>query len=108
VLENFNTHQVCQLTSAEFAQPLPARRLKVQMNSRGRGLDNLFVERLWRTVRFDEVYPQSCRLQIDAYINLEHFFRFYNEQRQHSAFYIAEPKILLEVYRQLVVLAIHQ
>jgi putative transposase len=78
------------------------------MDGRGRALDNVFVERLWRTVKYNEVYLKSYRSQIDAYTNLETFFRFYNEQRPHSACGMADPKTLLEVYRQPLALAINQ
>ncbi len=108
VPEIFNTDQGCQFTSAEFTQPLLARGVKLSMDGRGRALDNVFVERLWRTVKYDEVYLKSYSSQIDAYTNLDTFFRFYNEQRPHSAFGIANPKTPLEIYRQPVPLAINQ
>ena len=77
------------------------------MDGRGRALDNVFVERLWRTVKYDEVYLKSYRSQIEAYTNLEIFFRFYNEQRPHSAFGMANPKTPMEVYRQPFALVIN-
>ena len=103
-----HSDQGSQFTSAEFTQPLLARGVKLSMDGRGRALDNVFVERLWRTVKYDEVYLKSYCSQIDAYTNLETFFRFYNEQRPHSAFGMADPKTPLEVYRQPVALAINQ
>lgn len=108
VPEIFNTDQGCQFTSAEFTQPLLARGVKLSMDGRGRALDNVFVERLWRTVKYDEVYLKSYCSQIEAYTNLEAFFRFYNERRPHSAFGIANPQTPMEVYRQRVPLAINQ
>ncbi len=54
------------------------------------------MERLWRTVKYDEIYLKSYRSQIDADANLDAFFRFYNERRPHSAFGDATPG---EVYR---------
>jgi transposase InsO family protein len=106
--EIFNTDQGSQFTSAEFTQPLLARGVKISMDGRGRALDNVFVERLWRTVKYDEVYLKSYCSQIDAYTNLATFFRFYNEYRPHSAFGITAPKTPMEVYRQPVPLAINQ
>ena len=108
VPEIFNTDQGSQFTSAEFTQPLLARGVKLSMDGRGRALDNVFVERLWRTVKYDEVYLKSYRSQVDAYTNLETFFRFYNERRPHSAFGDADPKTPLEIYRQSDALAINQ
>jgi putative transposase len=106
--EIFNTDQGAQFTSAEFTQPLLARGVKISMDGRGRALDNVFIERLWRTVKYDEVYLKSYRSQIDAYTNLDTFFRFYNEQRPHSAFGNANPRTPMEVYRQPIALAINQ
>lgn len=108
VPEIFNTDQGCQFTSAEFTQPLLARGIKLSMDGRGRALDNVFVERLWRTVKYDEVYLKSYRSQVDAYTNLETFFAFYNERRPHSAFGDAAPQTPMEVYRVPVRLAINQ
>jgi putative transposase len=107
VPEIFNTDQGSQFTSAEFTQPLLARGVKISMDGRGRALDNVFVERLWRTVKYDEVYLKSYRSQIEAYTNLDTFFRFYNEQRPHSAFGITSPKTPMEIYRQPIALAIN-
>jgi putative transposase len=78
------------------------------MDGRGRALDNVFVERLWRTVKYEEVYLKSYRSQIEAYTHLDAFFRFYNEQRPHSAFGIIDPKTPMEIYRQPIALAINQ
>jgi putative transposase len=108
VPEIFNTDQGCQFTSAEFTQPLLARGIKISMDGRGRALDNVFVERLWRTVKYDEVYLKSYRSQVDAFTNLETFFCFYNERRPHSAFGDAAPMTPMEVYRVQVPLAINQ
>jgi putative transposase len=108
VPEIFNTDQGCQFTSAEFTQPLLARGIKISMDGRGRALDNVFVERLWRTVKYDEVYLKSYRSQVDAYTNLETFFRFYNDRRPHSAFGDTDPMTPMEVYRIPVALAINQ
>ena len=108
VPEIFNTDQGSQFTSAEFTQPLLARGVKLSMDGRGRALDNVFVERLWRTVKYEEVYLKSYGSQIEAYANLETFFRFYNDHRPHSAFGIVAPKTPMQVYRQPGPLAINQ
>jgi putative transposase len=59
VPEIFNTDQGCQFTSSEFTQPLLALGVKLSMDGKGRCLDNVFVERLWRTVKYDEIYLKS-------------------------------------------------
>lgn len=97
VPEIFNTDQGCQFTSTEFTQPLLDLGVKLSMDGKGRALDNVFVERLWRTVKWDEVYRKSYRSQVDAHANLERFFRFYNEERPHSAF--PGDVTPMEVYR---------
>lgn len=106
VPEIFNTDQGCQFTSAEFTQPLLAAGVKLSMDGRGRALDNVFVERLWRTVKYEEIYLRSYHSLVDAHGHLERFFRFYNERRPHSAFGDAEPKTPMETYREPVRLAI--
>jgi DNA repair protein RadC len=61
-------------------------------------LDNVFVERLWRTVKYEEVYLSSCTSQIEAETNLAAFFRFYNERRPHSS--LGRDATPMEVYRR--------
>ena len=97
VPEIFNTDQGSQFTSAEFTEPLLALGVKLSMDGKGRALDNVFVERLWRTVKWDEIYRKSYQSQIDAHANLDWFFRFYNERRPHSAF--PGDVTPMEVYR---------
>jgi putative transposase len=97
VPEIFNTDQGSQFTSAEFTEPLLALGVKLSMDGKGRALDNVFVERLWRTVKYHEVYLKSYRSQIDAHQNLDRFFRFYNDDRPHSAF--PGDVTPMEVYR---------
>jgi putative transposase len=97
--EIFNTDQGCQFTSAEFTEPLLARGIKLSMDGKGRCLDNVFVERLWRSVKYEEIYLKSYRSQVDADANLEAYFRFYNERRPHSALDGATP---MEAYRKAI------
>jgi len=112
VPEIFNTDQGCQFTSAEFTQPLLALGVKISMDGKGRCLDNVFVERIWKTVKYEEVYLKSYANQIEACTSLARFFERYNEERPHSAFGDAKPKTPMEVYRAglaaVVPLAINQ
>ena len=94
----FNTDQCCQFTSAEFTQPLLAAGVKLSMNRKGRALDNVLVERLWRTVKYDEIYLKSYQSQIEAETNLSAFFRFYNERRPYSS--LGRDVTPMEVYRR--------
>lgn len=102
--EIFNTDQGCQFTSAQFTAPLLALGVKLSMDGKGRCLDNIFVERLWRTVKYDEIYLKSYRSQVDADVNLERFFRFYNDARPHSSLGGATPA---EIHRGDVRLAVN-
>jgi putative transposase len=98
VPEIFNTDQGCQFTSAEFTQPLLAAGVKLSMDGKGRALDNVFVERLWRTVKYEEIYLKAYASQIEAETNLAGFFRFYNERRPHSS--LGRDITPMEVYRR--------
>jgi putative transposase len=108
VPEIVNTDQGTQFTSAEFTAPLLKLGVKISMDGSGRCLDNVFVERLWRTVKYDEIYLKSYRSQVEAYANLEAFFRFYNEERPHSAFGDARPMTPMEVYHRAEPIAVNQ
>lgn len=94
--EIFNTDQGCQFTSAEFTQPLLALGVKLSMDGKGRCLDNVFVERLWRSVKYEEVFLREYRSMVDAYRWLDVYFEFYNERRPHSSLDGATPG---EIYR---------
>jgi putative transposase len=105
VPEIFNTDQGSQFTSTDFTQPLLDRGVKISMDGRGRALDNVFVERLWRTVKYEEVYLKSYHSPSDAHTNLAAFFHRYNERRPHSAFGVANPRTPMEIYRAHLSLA---
>ena len=103
--EIFNTDQGCQFTSAEFTQPLLALGIKLSMDGKGRCLDNVFVERLWRSVKYEEVYLKAYVSLVDAHAQLDTYFRFYNERRPHSSLDGATPG---ETYRAISPIAINQ
>jgi putative transposase len=93
--EIFNTDQGCQFTSAEFTQPLLAAGVRLSMDGKGRCLDNVFVERLWRSLKHEEVYLKRYESVVDAHAQIDAYLRFYNERRPHSAHGQATPA---EVY----------
>ncbi len=72
------------------------RGIKISMDGKGRCLDNVFVERLWRTIRYEEVYLKTYQTLIDAHTQLEACIRFYNQRHPHSSHNGATPS---EVYR---------
>ena len=103
--EILNTDQGCQFTSAEFTQPLLAAGIKLSMDGKGRCLDNVFVERLWRTVKYEEIYLKSYCSLVDAHAQLDTYFRFYNERRPHTVHHGGTPA---DAYRATEPQAVNQ
>ncbi len=83
--EIFNTDQGAQFTSRVFTERLQKGGIRISMDGRGRALDNVFVERLWRTVKYEEVYLRDYQSVWDARQGLAGYFAFYNKQRLHQA-----------------------
>jgi putative transposase len=80
-----NTDQGSQFTSAEWTQELSEASVAISMDGRGRVFDNIFTERLWRSVKYEEVYPKNYENVEDARRNLGEYFALYNQQRPHQA-----------------------
>jgi len=91
----FNTDQGSQFTSMEFTGVLDASKILISMDGRGRAFDNIFIERLWRTVKYEEVYLNVYGDPIEAYRSLGTYFDFYNQERPHSSLGMRTPA---EVY----------
>lgn len=89
--EIFNSDQGAQFTSYDFTGRLESAGIRISMDGRGRALDNVFIERLWRTVKQEEVYLKDYRTPREAAQQLEHFFIRYNEHRQHSSLAYQTP-----------------
>jgi putative transposase len=83
--EIFNTDQGAQFTSAPFTSCLEAAGVAISMDGRGRALDNVFVERLWRSVKYEEVYLNEYATVRDVIAGLTRYFHFYNHERLHQA-----------------------
>lgn len=83
--EIFNTDQGAQFTSAAFTDVLKAHQVQISMDGKGRWRDNVFVERLWRTVKYEDVYLRAYESPAALRAGLERYFRFYNTQRGHTA-----------------------
>jgi len=81
----FNTDQGAQFTSETFIGLLEKHDIKVSMDGKGSYNDNLFIERLWRTVKYEEVYLRAYQDGRDAKISLGNYFRFYNSERLHQS-----------------------
>ncbi len=83
--EIFNTDQGCQFTSEGFTGRLLGCGIQVSMDSRGRALDNVFVERLWRSVKYEDVYLKGYQTVQETQEGLKRYFEFYNAQRYHQS-----------------------
>lgn len=83
--EIFNSDQGSQFTTDQFSGELEARGIAVSMDGRGRCLDNIFIERLWRSLKYEEVYLKDYRLVPEARAGIGAWFRFYNHERPHQS-----------------------
>lgn len=90
----FNTDQGVQYTSVEFTKILVEAGIKISMDGRGRALDNVWIERLWRTVKQEEVYIRDYLDGLEAHRGLERYFKFYNEDRLHSSLGYVSPGVI--------------
>lgn len=94
--EIFNTDQGSQFTSNAFTEILKEHEIAISMDGRGRALDNVFVERLWRSVKYEEVYLQDYETVPQAIAGLGRYFKFYNGARLHQSLDYKTPEA---VYR---------
>jgi putative transposase len=94
--EIFNSDQGSQFTAMAFTSRLELCGVAISMDGRGRAIDNVFIERLWRSVKYEEVYLKEYANGWDAEASLAAYFRFYNEERIHQSLAYRTPG---EVYR---------
>jgi len=81
----FNTDQGCQFTAAAFCDILKERSIRISMDGRGRAIDNIFIERLWRSVKYEEVYLRDYATIAEARLALTDYFDKYNLHRLHQS-----------------------
>lgn len=93
--EIFNSDQGSQFTSIEFTGVLEKAGIKISMDGRGRAIDNIFIERLWRTLKYENVYLRNYESQKEAREGIKQYFEFYNKERKHQALGYKSP---YEVY----------
>jgi len=93
--EIMNSDQGTQFTSRAWTETLEGACVQVSMDGRGRFYDNIFIERLWRSVKYEDVYLRDYESVLDARTSLERYFRFYNELRLHQALGFRPPR---EIY----------
>jgi len=100
----FNTDQGAQFTDEAFTGLLQQHGVRISMDGKGRYSDNLFVERLWRTVKYEEVYLKAYQDGRDARVGIGDYFRFYNTERPHQSLGYLTPA---EVFNSIPVEATH-
>jgi len=89
--EIFNTDQGSQFTSELFTNVLKNNFIKISMDGKGRALDNIFIERLWRSVKYENIYLNVYENGLALYAGLETYFDFYNEKRFHESLEYKTP-----------------
>lgn len=89
--EIFNTDQGSQFTSVAFTAVLKRAGVDISMDGRGRALDNIFVERLWRNVKYEDVYLNGYATMGDLHEGMTRYFAFYNGDRPHQALNYLTP-----------------
>jgi len=89
--EIFNTDQGSQFTSPKFTGELETRGIPVSMDGRGRCFDNIFIERLWRSLKYEEVYLREYALVPEARVGIGKWFQFYNHDRPHQSLQYRTP-----------------
>jgi putative transposase len=93
--EIFNSDQGSQFTSYDFINILEKENVSISMDGKERCIDNIFVERLWRTIKYEEVFIKKYENGLDAKINLDRYIQFYNEKQYHQSLKYKTPQ---EVY----------
>lgn len=91
----FNTDQGSQYTGTTFINVLKSNAVQISMDGKGRAMDNIMIERLWRTLKYEEVYIKDYETVEDLVSALRSYFDFYNNERPHSTF---DGKTPAEIY----------
>jgi putative transposase len=94
--EIFNTDQGSQFTSTDFTGVLKAHGIKISMDGKGRCMDNIFIERLWRSLKYEDVYLHAYASVAEARAGIAAWLRFYNEERLHQAHGYRTPRQIYE------------
>lgn len=87
----FNTDQGVQFTARTYTSVLEDAGIRISMDGKGRALDNIFIERLWRTVKYEDIYLQDYETVPLLYAGLDSYFQFYNHERPHQSLAYATP-----------------
>lgn len=99
--EIFNTDQGAQFTGKDFIDILKKNHLTISMDGKGRAIDNIFIERLWRSLKYEEVYLNDYESVSDAVAGIGNYFDFYNNERPHQALgYKTPSEVYMNQYKQ--------
>jgi putative transposase len=96
--EIFNTDQGSQFTSQNFVRMVLDNKIKLSMDSKGRASDNIFIERLWRSLKYEDIYLKEYRTYHELFEGLKNYFYFYNNKRSHQSLKYKTPA---DIYRNL-------
>lgn len=92
----FNTDQGSQFTSNIYVQRILSQNISLSMDSKGRAFDNIFIERLWRSLKYEDIYLKDYRNIPELNEGLKKYFNFYNNERSHQSLNYKTP---IEIYR---------
>ncbi len=95
--EIFNSDQGCQFTSTEFTDVLKKHSIQISMDGKGRCIDNIFIERFWRSLKYEEVYLKAYANGLEAKISIGQWINFYNNERRHQGIKNKKP---IELFTQ--------
>jgi putative transposase len=95
--EIFNTDQGAQFTSSDFTNALLTHDIRISMDGRGRWVDNVFIERLWRSLKYEEVYLHAYDNLVDARRGIGAYFSFYNQERPHESLGYQPPAVFYDL-----------
>lgn len=95
--EIFNTDQGAQFTANDFTKRLLEKQISISMDGKGRALDNIFVERFWRTIKYEDIYLKEYKDGKELFEGLLNYIQFYNNERKHqSLFYLTPNQVFNE------------
>lgn len=96
--EIFNTDQGCQFTSEPFTSRLKEAGIKISMDGRGRVFDNILIERLWRTLKYQDIYIKDYQTVMELSAGLDAYFQFYNNEKPHQSLDNRTPSMVYYSY----------
>lgn len=96
----FNTDQGSQFTSDRFIGVLEKHKIEISMDGKGRALDNIYIERLWRSLKYEDIYIKSYISMIELKEGIRRYFNFYNTERFHQSLGYLTPEIMYESFSE--------